>query len=745
MMGTCPVCTHSFSNGSSNSPILLWTVFEKSGLKYKRNFHNNNRELCKILVLKGGKLLELKTNPYFRKTVKYIHLLLLISACSVIIGFFAIFTTYMIAKLSGPPPIEIPQSTIYYAEDGTVIGESHNGQKRYWVNLDDISPDLINATLAIEDQRFYSHIGFDPKRIAGALIADLKAMAKVQGASTISQQYARNLFLSHEKTLARKIKEAFYTIRLEANYSKKEILEGYLNTIYYGHGTYGIEAASRYYFNKNAKDLNLQEAALLAGIPKGPNSFSPFISYEKAKARQELILYEMSKQGFISKAEAQKAKSANIDFTGNLGDKQGTTAPYFQDVVNNQLKSKIGLDERTIELGGLKVFTTLDSKLQKVVEEQVKKTIPENSLIQTAVVVMEPKNGYVQALIGGRDYQESSFNRATQAMRQPGSTIKPILYYAALERGFTPVSMFRSELTTFTFDDGREKYTPENFNHKYADDDITLMQALALSDNVYAVKTHLFLGMETLVETAKKFGIQSDLEKVPSLALGTSNVRLIEMANAYSLLANGGKSVEPVFITKVVDSKGKVIYEQKKEAVQVLDPDITFVMNHMLTGIFDEKLNGYTNVTGQSILSKTTKTYAGKSGSTNMDSWMIGFTPKLVTAVWTGYDQGKSINRTDERQFAKNIWVNIMENALEGKPDQLFKPTPGVIGVNINPETGLLATKDCPVKRYTYFIKGTEPTEYCSEPEANSPDDEQPLTKDPEKSPWYRKWFKWID
>jgi membrane carboxypeptidase/penicillin-binding protein len=217
------------------------------------------------------------------------------------------------------------------------------------------------------------------------------------------------------------------------------------------------------------------------------------------------------------------------------------------------------------------------------------------------------------------------------------------------------------------------------------------------------------------------------------------------MANAYSLLANGGKSVEPVFITKVVDSKGKVIYEQKKEAVQVLDPDITFVMNHMLTGIFDEKLNGYTNVTGQSILSKTTKTYAGKSGSTNMDSWMIGFTPKLVTAVWTGYDQGKSITRTDERQFAKNIWVNIMETALEGKPDQIFKPTPGVIGVNINPETGLLATKDCPVKRYTYFIKGTEPTEYCSQPEENSPDDEQPLTKDPEKSPWYRKWFKWID
>jgi penicillin-binding protein 2D len=712
-----------------------------NGLK---DFHNGNQGVVYIYYDKGGHLLELTTNPYIRKTIKLLHIVSLIGACLIIIGFFTVLSTYTIAKLAGPPPVEIPQSTIYYAQDGSVIGETNNGQKRYWVKLDDISPYLIQATLAVEDQRFYSHIGFDPKRIAGAFVADFKAMAKVQGASTISQQYARNLFLNHEKTWSRKLKEAIYTIRLEANYSKKEILEGYLNTIYYGHGTYGIEAASQYYFQKPAKDLELYEAAMLAGIPKGPNSFSPFHSFEKAKSRQELILSEMAKQGVITNEQAQKARHEKIQLAGQQVEERAMIAPYFHDVVHGQLKSKIGLDDRTIELGGLKVYTTLDPHLQKITEEQVKETIPDHSMMQTAVVIMEPKTGNVKALIGGRNYQESSFNRAVQAMRQPGSIMKPILYYAALERGFTPVSMFRSEETTFTFKDGRDNYTPQNFNHKYANDDIPLMQALALSDNVYAVKTHLYLGMETLIDTAKKFGIQSKLAEVPSLALGTSNVRLLEMANAYSYFANGGKSVEPVFISKVVDSNGNVIYEHKSHSEQVLDPDTTFVMTHMLTGIFDENLNGYTNVTGQPIISKMTRIYAGKSGSTNTDNWMIGFTPDIVTAVWTGYDKGKMINRTDEKQYAKHIWIDIMEKALDGKPTKTFKPTPGVIGVNINPETGLLATKDCPVKRYTYFIKGTEPTEFCVKPNNQSVNDEKPINTDPEKSPWYRKWFKWI-
>ncbi|MCU9613339.1 PBP1A family penicillin-binding protein [Caldibacillus lycopersici] len=692
--------------------------------------------------------MELSTNQHFKQTVKMVRELLFWCSCAVILLFLCVIGIYTAARIAGPPPIEVPQSSIYYAADETIIGESNSGgEKRYWVNLQDISPFLINATIAIEDQRFYRHIGFDVKRIAGAIVADIKAFAKVQGASTISQQYARNLFLSPEKTWQRKLKEAFYTIRLEANYSKEEILEGYLNTIYYGHGAYGVEAASQYYFGKSAKDVTLSEAALLAAAPKGPSSFSPFNSWEKAKHRQEVILSEMVKQGFISEDAATEAKKAAITLVGNTNMQQRNIAPYFQDVVHAQLKNELGLDERTISLGGLRVYTTLNPNMQKIAEETLANTVAEESLIQAAFIAMDPKTGYVQALIGGRDYQESSYNRAIQASRQPGSTIKPILYYAALEKGFTPTSKFRSEETTFTFDDGREEYTPQNFNYKYANDDITMAQALALSDNVFAVKTHLYLGTETLVAYAKRFGIESKQEQVPSLALGTSGVQVVEMANAYSMLANGGKSVEPIFITKVVARDGEVIYEKEEQHEQVLDPDTTFVLTHMMTGIFDDSLNGYANVTGHNIISKTTRPYAGKSGSTNTDSWMIGFTPDLVSAVWTGYDKGKAITLPTEKTYAKNIWVDFMEKALKDKPIRPFKPTKNVVGVNVNPESGLLATEDCPVKRYMYFIKGTEPTEYCSAPNntnETTPDHtEQPIEKNQEK-PWYKRIFDWL-
>lgn len=693
----------------------------------------------------GGGTMELMTDQRFRRTIKYLRALLIVGSIGVALVLILYAGILIYAKILGPPPLSVPQSSLYYSDDGTLIGESHNGQKRYWVALDEIAPELVDATLAIEDRSFYNHHGFDLKRIAGAALADLKALDKVQGASTISQQYARNLFLEHEKTWKRKLLEAFYTLRIEMNYSKNEILEGYLNTIYYGEGAYGAEAASQFYFGKHASDLSLAEAAMLAGIPKGPTYYSPLTSMEKATNRQQLILQTMKKEKWISEEEATAASNQKLEITGEHTHSVAKIAPYFQDAVKSALKNVLHLDEKTIELGGLRVYTTLDTKQQEAAEKNIEQLVDKDSDIQIGFVAMNPKNGYVKAMVGGRNYQESPFNRATQAVRQPGSTMKPFLYYAAIEQGFTPSTTMRSELTTFRFDNNQPEYTPHNYNNLYANEEITMAQAIALSDNVFAVKTHLFLGEETLVETAKKLGISTDLQKVPSLALGTSGVRVLEMANAYSHFANGGKKVTPVLITRVEDHRGDVIYEYKSESEQVLRPEAAFVTTHMMTGMFDRKLNGYTSVTGNTVINDITRIYAGKSGSTNTDNWMIGFTPQLVTAVWTGYDQGKPIETVAEKTYAKKIWAHFMEDALEGEPIKSFKAPKETVGVYINPESGKLATEDCPIQRLTYYVAGTEPTEYCTEhiTDDEAPSKEEPTKKKQEKIPWYKKLLDW--
>lgn len=690
------------------------------------------------------------TDQRFRKTMKYLRALLFLSLIGTGLMALCMVGILTYAKVLGPPPLVVPQSTLYYADDGSIIGESHNGQKRYWVNIDEISPYLIDATLSIEDRNFYNHNGFDYKRIAGAVVADIKAMAKVQGASTISQQFARNLYLEHEKTWKRKLNEAFYTIRLEMNYSKQEILEGYLNTIYYGNGAYGVQAASQYYFGKDAADLTIAEASMLSGIPKGPSIYSPLANMEKAKHRQEIILSAMVENEKITEEQQELAKQEQLTIVGEHQHNTLVTAPYFQDAVRQILKNDLQIDERTIELGGLKVYTTLDREIQKIAEDTIAGRMTEDSDIQVGFVAMDPKNGYVKALVGGRDYTKSPFNRVTQAVRQPGSTFKPILYYAALEQGFTPVTKMYSTKTTFRFDDGRAEYTPTNFNNQYAEDDITMAQALAVSDNVYAVKTHLFLGEQTLVDTAKRFGLTTEMADVPSLALGTGGVRVIEMANAYSLFANGGKQVEPVMIKRVENHKGDIIYEHPEESKEALRPDLAFVMTHMMTGMFDPKLNGYASVTGSSMLKNVTRTYAGKSGSTNADRWMIGFTPQLVSAVWTGYDDGRELELTIDKGYAKKIWTQFMEEAHKGEPVKSFKPPKDTVGVYIDPITGKLATEDCEVRRFTYFAVGTEPTEYCTEHlyhQDQSADDKKVPPETPEeerpKVPWYKKILPW--
>ncbi|MGG2017367.1 transglycosylase domain-containing protein [Bacillus sp. S10(2024)] len=685
--------------------------------------------------------MELTTNE---KQAKYKRFFLTALLSCVLFFVLTIFIVLLVAKILGPPPVAVPQTTIFYANDDSVMGQSHGAQERYNVSLDHISPYVREAALSIEDQHFYNHHGFDLKRIGGAIIADIKAMGKVQGASTITQQYARNLYLDHDKTWKRKLLEAMYTVRLEVNYDKNNILQGYLNTIYYGHGAYGIEAAARLYFHKNAKDLNLAEASMLAGIPKGPSLYSPYLHKNRAKERQALILNEMVEQGYITKKEAVAAKQEQLSFAPLEKEEVAEVAPYFQDAVQASLINDAGLDEQTVTRGGLRVYTTLDPKLQKIAEHAVNETIPSTTEIETAIVSMNPKTGEVMSLVGGRDYKKSQFNRVTQAYRQPGSTFKPFLYYAALEQGFTPATRLKSEHTVFTLGDGVSKYNPTNYKNYYADDFITMMQALAVSDNVYAVKTHLFLGEKSLVKTAKQFGITSSLKDVPSLALGTSPVKPLEMVNAYGMLANGGKQVNPTFIRRVVDHDGNILYDAHLENKQILDENNAFVMEEMMTGMFNKRLSSYASVTGQNLIPKLSRTYAGKSGSTETDSWMIGFTPDLVTGVWVGYDKQKTISNPAEQVYAKNMWATIMEQGLEEAPKQGFKKPANVVALNINPENGKVATKGCPVSVKMYFVKGTEPTEYCMDHIDEKDEFEAVLKeKDKNKQSWWKKYFPW--
>lgn len=653
-----------------------------------------------------------------------------------------IFTFYFFALEA--PPLEVAETTRFYGNDGTLIGEYDQGKKRYWVELEEMSPHIIHATIAIEDRKFYEHFGFDFLRIGAAAIANIKSGAKVQGASTITQQYARNLYLGHEKTWTRKILEALYALRLEMNYDKDEILEGYLNTIYYGHGAYGIEAASLFYFQKHAKDLTLAEAAILAGIPKGPTYYSPLVNFERAKNRQHLILDAMAEEKYITKNMAEKAKKEKLTFKADENEQIQVIGPYFQDVVKQQLVEKYGLDEQLVESGGLEIYTSLDPVLQKEAEKWVTQEMKNfEKDLEVALVALDPRNGDVLALIGGRDYVKSPYNRAADAKRAPGSTLKPFLYYAALEHGFTPSSTLLSEPTTFTYDEGRTKWTPANFGNLYAHDFITLLQAIAFSDNIYAVKTHLFLGTEELVKTAKRFGIHSPLENVPSLALGTSPVTLLELTKSYAPFANGGSIIEPRFIRKVVDKNGRVLVEEKPKLKKELDERYIYIMNDLMSAMFDVTLPGYTTPTGSSVAHLLNRPMSGKSGSTPADSWMIGYTRQLVAGVWIGYDENKTLNHAQHGTIAKRIWAIFMESALKDDLILQYKKPEGVIGVYIDPETGLLASEKCPSKRLTYFIEGTEPADYCPL-HSDEPIKEDEKEEENEKEKFLDRFFKWF-
>ncbi|WP_078593461.1 transglycosylase domain-containing protein [Evansella clarkii] len=649
-----------------------------------------------------------------------------------------------------PPALSVPETTVMFSGDGAVIGEIHQGENRHWIPLDHMGRNILEATIAVEDKRFYNHYGFDLFRIGGAVLANLKSGTKAQGASTITQQYARNLYLTHEKTWARKWNEAFYALRLELHYPKKDILEGYLNTIYYGNGAYGIEAASNIYFEKNAEDLSLAEAAMLAGIPKGPNLYSPLINEQQAEFRQEIVLSSMKEAGYITEEQKEQASKERLKYASDTDLQANRIAPYFQDSVISWLEDKLGLDNALLTSGGLEIHTTLDVGMQKKAEKWLENELKDSGELQAAFIAMDPRTGEVKSLIGGKNYQDSSFNRALQAKRHPGSTIKPFLYYAALEHGMRPNSMLKSEETTFLYDNSRKEYTPGNFNGRYADDYITMLQALAVSDNIYAMKTHFLLGFDVLAETASRFGIESPLNPVPALALGASDVGILEMTGSYSPFANGGYLVEPQFVTKVLDRDGNVIFEAEEEKDLALDPALTAIMTNMMQGMFEPSLGAsFAGVTGGSVSHFLDRPTAGKSGSTSTDSWMIGYTPQLLSGVWVGYDQNESLSDRDAG-YAKKIWAKFMQDALQEEMKLAFPVPDTLVEAEINPFNGKLATEACPVRRKTYFFAGTEPEVYCTEhlehnTDLAEPDKDTPDEEDGEKDKWMERIIKWFN
>ncbi|WP_102693139.1 transglycosylase domain-containing protein [Rummeliibacillus pycnus] len=629
----------------------------------------------------------------------------------------ALLSLRIYAQITGAPSLTVPKATIFLDANGDQIGDKFSQQRRYWVDLDEISPFITEALIATEDQNFYQHHGFDYTRIAGALLKDLKAMGKVEGASTITQQYARNLYLSHDKTWLRKINEALYAYRLETFYDKDKILEGYLNTVYFGHGMYGVEAASRYYFAKSAKDLTLAEAASLIAIPKGPSIYSPLADEDKNHGRQQLILSLMQKQNMISKEAKERAQQEKITFKYDEWDSEKSNAPYFIDTVWAEAQKILEKKGRSIEEGGWTIQTTLNPYHQQAAEEAIKKNLPKSGL-EVGFISMDPKTGYVTSLVGGSQYVKSPFNRATQAKRQPGSAIKPFLYATALENNFSPLTFMNTDQTIFTYDGGRSEYEPKNVNGKFANHPLSMAQALAISDNIYAVKTFEEVGYRKFKQMLDRFGLGETVQNTPSVALGTTEVTLKDITSAYNTIAAGGVKKTPITVLSIKDADGKVLYklDKHKESKRVMKKDDAFILTQLMTGMFDPVFNDYAPATGISLRNKQTRPYAAKSGTTLTDQMMIGFSPSLTAGVWNGYDQGKQMTSDADSRATKQIWIDFMEKAQKDMPSEPFMAPKGVEAAIIDVETGGLATKSCSRQRVVYLKKKDIPKKKCTDP-----------------------------
>ncbi len=653
---------------------------------------------------------------------------------------------------------EPTQSTKIFSSDGVLLANIFE-ENREVVPIGDIPKDLQNATVAIEDERFYKHPGVDIRGIVRSLYQNIKRGHTAQGGSTLTQQLARNIYLSQERSVSRKLKEILLALELERNFSKEQILELYMNQVYYGSGAYGVQTAATLYFGKDVKDLTLAECALLAGLPQKPSGYTPYENREAAIGRRNVVLDHMEGLGYITRSECEDAKNDQVHLAG-LQPKgmMQYKAPWFITYVMKELTKKFGAD--LMYHGGLRVHTTLNYEMQQIAEDALRTGVHNarrQRVTQGALICIDPATGYIKAMVGGvnPDFSKDQFNRTTQAKRQPGSSFKAFVYTAAIDEGFDPNYRISNEKLSYK-GYGPKGWSPKNFDNKYSKS-MSMKQAIAYSVNVCAVRMAEQVGIGKVITFAHMLGITSQLDPNLSLALGSSVVTPIEMCSAYGVFAAKGMRAEPTAIVRINESDrnddGGVIEENRPVVRQVLSEQTAELMDDMFRGVVT--MRGGTGYNAKSV-----RGARGKTGTTSddRDAWFVGYTPELSTTVWVGNDNNSTMRDVWGGNVCAPTWAVFMRRALvihEKEHDrekaaqdankQQSSVTPGTTSrlhrneptareratVTICRDSGLLATKDCPsTYRVTYDL-GKEPTTFCTLHGGNNSTDNLPTAEQP--------------
>jgi len=619
-------------------------------------------------------------------------------------------------------PDQLSRSSIIYNEDGTQeIASLHDIENREVVPLEQIPEIVQKAFVATEDERFYSHHGIDTRSFFRALTKNIMHLGFDQGFSTITMQLAGNAFLDRsQRVISRKLQECVLAIQLERMYTKDDILEMYLNQVFLGYNAHGVQTAAKHYFGKDISEVNLAEAAMLAGITRSPNYYSPHNNFEGAKKRQEVALSLMVRNNYITQEEADAAAASEIEIVPIKS--RSYEAAYFVDYVLQYLLDKYGED--MVYRGGLQVYTTLDPKMQKAAEEGFTeifgKAFPPKDGVydpQAALVFLDPRTGYIKAMVGGRNHDTILALNRTLTPRQPGSAFKPVVVYApAIANGYSASTVIVDEPVTFQV--GTSTWSPRNYDGSYRGP-MSLREALARSVNIVAAKLFMELGVNTGIEYAQKLGITTlELENrqvndwAPAICLGglTKGVTPLELAAAYGVFAAGGQKAEPFAILKVVDRNGKVLEENKPKVREILDPKVAYIVTDMLKGTISLPY-------GTGARANIGRPAAGKTGTTSddRDAWFVGYTPELVGAVWLGHDYPKDMGSVYGGNYPAQVWAKVMKAGLTGKPVTDFTVPAGLVYQDICTDSGLLPGPNCPPDHIYHekFIPGTEPTEIC--------------------------------